>query len=391
MLATKGGHVFINISSSIEAAQDWLLHEWPNILPAIVWVGIGACIAGLTYLALSRLRDFVVCTFSSGNEERRTWRAILGLAIARTWRLSLAVLAVSVAAALLGIWPSWLQAVAAATLTLQAGLWLGSVLQELTLRQAGRSVGDRSAIAGATSLIQALISIMVWSIVALVLLGNLGIDVTALVAGLGIGGIAIGLAAQSIFSDLFASLSIALDRPFVRGDFVVFGNHMGTIERIGVKSTRLRSLSGEQIVVSNANLLQATIKNYQLLHERRVLFTLNLVYRTSNESLAAIPEIVRDVVVSVGKTRFDRCHLKELGNFSLAFETVYFVIDPDYNVYMDVQHQINLAIMRAFSARGIEFAFPTQSVFLEGLNLRAPSSTSVREAAILESSVEVIR
>lgn len=366
--------MFTEINSLISAAEVWLQQEWSNILPALVWLGIGAALAGLIFLALFRLRDIAVRFLQTGSAERKTRRAILGLAIARTWRFSLAVFAISVAAAMLGIWPSWLQAVAVATLTLQAGMWLGSVLQELTLRQAGRSVSDRSAIAGATSLIQALINIAVWSIVALVLLGNLGVDVTALVAGLGIGGIAIGLAAQSIFVDLFASLSIALDRPFVRGDFIVFGDHMGTIERIGVKSTRIRSLSGEQIVVSNANLLQATIKNFQLLNERRVLFSLNLIYQTSIESIGAIPEIVRDVVTKAGSTKFDRCHLKELGDFALTFETVYFVNDPDYNVYMDVQHKINLGLLRAFSARGIEFAFPTQRVFLDGLDRKISSA-----------------
>jgi small-conductance mechanosensitive channel len=246
----------------------------------------------------------------------------------------------------------------------QVGLWLGSFLREFVARYAERKTTDRSALANAMSVVQIFINVAVWSIVALVLLSNMGMDVTALVAGLGVGGIAIGLAAQSIFADLFASLSIILDRPFMRGDFIVFGEHMGTIERIGIKSTRIRSLSGEQIVVSNANLLQATIRNYQLLYERRIQFRLNVSYRTPVDKVAEIPGIVRDAITARSKTRFDRGHLKEFGDAALVFEFVYFVLDPDYNVYMDVHQEINLAVLRAFEANDIDFAFPQPSVIV---------------------------
>jgi small-conductance mechanosensitive channel len=275
------------------------------------------------------------------------------------------MLALALAAAILGLSSQWWRAVVGATLIVQAGLWLGSFLREIVARYAEERTTDRSTLANAMGLVQILISVAVWSIVVLVLLSNLGVDVTALVAGLGIGGIAIGLAAQGIFADLFASLSIILDRPFVRGDFVIFGDYMGTIERIGIKSTRIRSLSGEQIVISNANLLQATIRNYQLLYERRVVFGVGVIYKTPVEKARMIPQILREAVERAPKTRFDRAHLKEFAESALTYEVVYFVLDPDYNAYMDVQQAINFAIMSAFESQGIDFAFPTRTVVLE--------------------------
>jgi small-conductance mechanosensitive channel len=274
------------------------------------------------------------------------------------------MLAVAVAAAILGLSPEWWRAVVGATLIVQAGLWLASFLREVVARYAEERTTDRSTLSNAMGLVQVLISVAVWSIVALVLLSNLGVDVTALVAGLGIGGIAMGLAAQGIFADLFASLSIILDRPFMRGDFVVFGDYMGKIERIGIKSTRIRSLSGEQIVISNANLLQATIRNYQLLYERRIAFTISVAHGTPAEKARMIPAIMREAVERAPNTRFDRAHLKELAESALIYEVVYFVLDPDYNAYMDIQQAINFAIMDTFAAQDIDFAFPPRTVVL---------------------------
>lgn len=348
--------VLADMPLTVDGASAWLQSHWPEVLTALLWIVIALAAGAAIYFGLKLARDHLVAVLRNDKGRATVWRSVAASVVANTWQVSFLVLSATVAAAILGLSPAWWRAVIGATLVVQAGLWLGSFLQEFVTRYAERKTTDRSALANALSLVQIFINVGVWSIVALVLLSNMGMDVTALVAGLGVGGIAIGLAAQSIFADLFASLSIILDRPFMRGDFVVFGDNMGTIERIGIKSTRIRSLSGEQIVISNANLLQSTIRNYQLLYERRIQFTINVSYRTPVDKIAAIPEILREVVAARPKTRFDRGHFKTFGDQALIFEVVYFVLDPDFNTYMQVQQDINLDIMRAFEARNIEFA-----------------------------------
>jgi small-conductance mechanosensitive channel len=208
------------------------------------------------------------------------------------------------------------------------------------------------------------VRLALWSVILLLALDNLGVDVTALVAGLGVGGIAVALAVQNVLGDLFASLSIVLDKPFVIGDFVNVGELVGTVEHIGLKTTRVRSLSGEQIVFSNADLLGSRIRNFGRMYERRVVFTIGVTYQTPRSKLIAIPRIIREAVEARQKTRFDRSHFKEYAASSIDFETVYFVLDPNFNAYMDIQQEINLQIHERFEAEGIEFAYPTQTVFL---------------------------
>lgn len=201
-----------------------------------------------------------------------------------------------------------------------------------------------------------------WSIALLLALDNLGFNITALLTGLGIGGVAVALAAQNILGDLFASMSIVLDRPFVVGDFIVVGDLLGTVEYIGLKTTRVRSLSGEQIVFSNTDLLNSRIRNYQRLHERRVPFTFGVVYQTPPDQLEAIPALVRACIEAQTKTRFDRAHFKEYGDSALVFEAVYFVLDADYNVYMDIHQAVLLALFRRLRGLGIDFAYPTRTL-----------------------------
>jgi small-conductance mechanosensitive channel len=211
-----------------------------------------------------------------------------------------------------------------------------------------------------------LVRLALWTIVLLLALDNLGINITALVAGLGVGGIAVALAVQNILGDLFASMSILLDKPIVIGDFIVVDGLMGTVEHIGLKTTRLRSLGGEQLVFANSDLLKSRIRNYKRMEERRAVFKLGVVYQTSPEKLAAIPEMIEEIIKGQELARFDRSHFKEFGNFSLDFETVYYVLSADYNTYMNVQQAINLAIFRRFQAEGIDFAYPTQMVYIDG-------------------------
>ncbi|MCK9607591.1 MAG: mechanosensitive ion channel [Methylomonas sp.] len=205
---------------------------------------------------------------------------------------------------------------------------------------------------------------VVWSIAFMLMLQNLGIDVTALATGLGIGGVAVALALQRILGDLFASLSIVLDKPFLAGDFVIFDQILGSVENIGIKTTRIRSLDGEQIICANSDLLNTRIRNFQRMRERRVVFQIGVVYETLAEQLAQIPLMLQDIITAQEQVRFDRAHFKAYGDFALTFEVVYYVCSPDYNLYMDIQQAINLAIFQRFQAQGIGFAYPTQSIYL---------------------------
>ena len=206
---------------------------------------------------------------------------------------------------------------------------------------------------------------VLWIIILLLVLDNLGVNITGLVAGLGIGGVAVALAVQNILGDLLASLSIVLDKPFVIGDFVVVDSLSGTIEHIGLKTTRIRSLSGEQLIFSNNDLLKTRIHNYRRMSERRIVFKFGVVYQTPLDKLKTIKEIVYDIIKKTEHTRLDRVHFKEYGDSSLNFEVVYFVTDRDYNLYMDVQETINLEIFRRFSEAGIKFAYPTRTVLIQ--------------------------
>lgn len=249
---------------------------------------------------------------------------------------------------------------------LQVALWGNTLITHWIQGYARRMLAQDAVTATTVSALGVLGRLVMWSLVGLLALQNVtGIRLDTLIAGLGIGGIAIGLAVQNILGDLFASLSIVLDKPFVIGDFIIVGDMMGTVEHIGLKSTRIRSLTGEQIVFGNNDLLQSRIRNYKRMQERRILFTLGVTYQTPLEKLQAIPGIIREVIEAQENVRFDRAHFKSYGAFSLDFEIVYYVLVPDYNVYMDVQQQINLEIYRRFAAEGIEFAYPTQTIFLE--------------------------
>ncbi len=205
---------------------------------------------------------------------------------------------------------------------------------------------------------------IVWGLAVVLFLDNMGIKVSSVLAGIGIGGIAIGLASQAILKDLFSYFSIIFDRPFEIGDFVIVGDCLGTVEYIGAKTTRIRSLGGEQLIFSNTDLTDSRVRNYKRMEKRRVVFSLGVTYGTPAEKLKAIPGVIEKIIKNIKDTVFDRAHFFSYGDFSLIFETVYYVIGPDYNKYMDVQQEINLAINEAFAKRGIEFAYPPQTLYV---------------------------
>jgi small-conductance mechanosensitive channel len=209
-----------------------------------------------------------------------------------------------------------------------------------------------------------LINIFVWVIGIVFLMDNLGFDISAVIAGLGIGGIAIALAAQAILGDLFSYFVIFFDRPFEVGDFITVQDKVGTVEYTGIKTTRVRALTGEQLVFSNTDLTNSRIHNFKKMNERRVLFRLGVIYQTTAAQLEDIPKLVREIIENHNDVRFDRGHFATYGDFSLNFEFVYFVIGSDYVKYMDTQQSINLKIYAEFEKRGIEFAYPTQTLFV---------------------------
>jgi small-conductance mechanosensitive channel len=260
---------------------------------------------------------------------------------------------------------SIVQTLAVLALLLQGALWLSKLLKFSIEHYMKKRRESDPGLATAVSALSFIGNLILWSVVVLLALENVGVDVTALVAGLGVGGIAVALAAQNILGDLFASLSIVLDKPFVLGDFIIVGDQMGSVEKVGLKTTRVRALSGEQLIFPNTDLLQSRVRNFKRMAERRVVFTVGVTYETPQAKVATIPEMIRNIVESQEQVRFDRSHFKEFGDFSLNVETVYYVLVPDYNVYMDVQQAINLALFEAFAAKGIEFAYPTQTLFVQ--------------------------
>jgi small-conductance mechanosensitive channel len=209
-----------------------------------------------------------------------------------------------------------------------------------------------------------IIKVVVWGLGIVFVLSNLGFNVSAIIAGLGIGGVAVALAAQTILGDLFNYFVIFFDKPFEEGDFIIIDNYLGVIEHIGIKTTRIRSLGGEQLVFSNSDLTSSRIRNYKRMEKRRVLFRVGVTYQTESEKLKKIPKMIKEIIENIEDTIFDRAHFQGFGDFSLDVEVVYYVLSSDYNKYMDTQEKINLAIKEAFEREGIEFAYPTQTIFL---------------------------
>ncbi len=288
--------------------------------------------------------------------------------LGKTKPLFVAVMAIWCGSLILTLTPTvdrWIHLILVVGLLLQAAFWTSGVVSHLFGRYRKHHVEEDPGFATALGAMSILARVIVWATFVLLILQNLGIQITALVTGLGIGGIAVALAVQNVLGDLLGSLSIVLDKPFVIGDFIEVGEFSGSVEHVGLKTTRIRSLSGEQLVFSNSDLLGSRIRNFKRMKERRVSFALGVTYDTGHEKLARIPGIIREVVESREVARFDRCHFKSYGDFSLDFETVYFVLVPEYHAYMDLQQAINLEIYRRFEEEGIQFAFPTRTILLE--------------------------
>lgn len=287
------------------------------------------------------------------------WIALRDLAVAtkKTFVLALALYWGASSLALAPRFRETLHAVAVLVFLVQGGLWLGVLFRIGLDRWMRTRVQQDPAGLMMMTVIGYMGRLVIWSIILILMLENLGVQVTALVTGLGIGGAAIALASQSILSDLFASLSIVSDQPFLLGDYIIVGEFQGTVEQIGMKTVRIRSLTGEQLVIANHDLLQSRIRNFQRLKERRVQFNFTVFPNVPTDKLAALPSLVRKIVESQPQTRFERSHLQTFGDFGVRYEVAYYVLSSDYNVFMDTQQAINLELLRQMEGQGMAIAY----------------------------------
>jgi small-conductance mechanosensitive channel len=340
-----------------------------NMLDILIAAASGTVIA----LLLLAVRSFG-CRIMRKGPDATHWRTIFARALARTsiffiilCSVELVVEHANTPPALLRI-AHFLFVIAAA---FQAAIWARELILGFVEHRAGPEA-EHSSLGSAIGIIRLLVSVALFAIAIILILDNLGVNVTGLVAGLGIGGIAIGLAAQGIFSDLFAALSIVFDKPFRRGDGIRFDEVSGSVEQIGLKTTRIRSLDGEQIIVSNANLLDKQIHNYANLEHRRLVLRLGLIYQTPPETCSRVPEMLCAIVEAHEHAKAVRCGMVGFGDSSLDFELLFDIHSTDYEYVYTTRSRICIEILKAFNEAGIEFAYPTQTTFTS-----APDGTMI--------------
>ncbi|GAA6118941.1 mechanosensitive ion channel family protein [Acidovorax sp. FG27] len=357
----------------IASATAWLHAEtfWGMSAASLL---IAAVAAVVTYLVLTLLQGWAVARarrVASEHDAHRGPAQLLMEVLSGTSHLLIVLAALLVGAGMLdlpGRWPARVEQLWFLAVALQVGLW-GTRATALVVERYRVHHGATSPtqISASATLMSWGLRTLLWATVLLAILSNVGVNITAFVASLGVGGIAIALAVQSVLGDLFASVAIAVDKPFEVGDFIVVGGVAGTVQQIGVKTTRISALSGEQVVMSNTDLLKQTINNYRYMRERRIVFNFRVPYGTSAEAAEAISQAVRRIIEAEPNARFDRAHLQAFGETGLTYEVVYIVLDPGYNVYMDLQQKINLALMRALQALDVPFAVPERRVHVADL------------------------
>ena len=332
----------------------------------------------LSYLLLRLVLGFAAGRLRAlSHRTANTVDDVLVEVLAGTSRWLLVVTALLVGVGMLDLGPRWSDRVGHlwfVALAIQLGLWFTRGVGVAVHRyEARHHPTERGRLSASAALLSWFLRTVGWAVILLAVLSNLGVDITAFVASLGVGGIAIALAVQNILGDLFASLAIAVDKPFEVGDFIVTGSGQGTVEYVGLKTTHIRSLSGEQIVVGNTDLLKQPVRNFRRMEERRIAFRFGITYDTPPDRVEAVPDLVRAAVAADPKLRLGRVHFAAFGESSLDFEVVYFVLSASYDEYMDAQQRLNLQLLRAFAQRDIQFAFPTRTlVFAEPAGAPAP-------------------
>lgn len=358
------------------AAAAWPDVGWTDVLPALLAAALTIVVlkAGLR-LAVRRLQRL-------SQRTRTTLDDSLVQVLVRTRSAVIWAVGLLVGLSMLPLDDRWHARVSQlwfAVVALQLGLWAQQAVAELLTAHQLRH-GSGPALSASTTLLSWALRAALWAVVVLAVLSNLGVNITAFVASLGIGGIALALAVQNILGDLFASLAIAVDKPFEVGDSITVGDVTGTVERVGLKTTRIRSLGGEQVVMSNAELLKRTVANFKRLQTRRVLFSFGITYDASADEVAAVPPLVKGLIEADPQLEFARAHFKGFGDNSLDFEVVYRVKNADYDVYMDRQQALYLALMRALRERGIRLAVPTTTVNVVGVNAHTVAAAATQAA-----------
>jgi small-conductance mechanosensitive channel len=350
------------LSKKLGAIQALLLgippREWliAGIVGVVVWVGLWV----LRELIASRYRKY-------SSAKNPTLIRLIGYLIGNTRQILFFAVALDAAQESVAL-PDRVQRVVSNTvmilILIQVGLWaVRSVRFYLEMKE--RERGADRVFSGSLDIISFVARMLIWSLLILVALSNFGVNITALLAGLGVGGVAVALALQNVLGDLFASLSIALDKPFVIGDSLTIDTFIGKVEHIGIKTTRLRSESGEQIILSNADILKSRVRNFGRLSEQRILATIRLGFDTPTDKLQALPTLLENIVREHSQARFERCHLKTLGESALQFELSYFVQQPAANPILDLQQAVNFRIIDELRRLGVKFAYPAEVVFLD--------------------------
>jgi small-conductance mechanosensitive channel len=353
--------------------NDFLLHKIQVAMELLRsnsltdWL-IADAVAVAVWCALWSVRRFMASRYKkySASLHRPLLRLVTYL-LANTKQFFMVAMALYAAQSLLNLpdrFESHVSNIVMILILLQVGLWAGQAVRfYLETKQLER--GADHVVTGSLDIINFVSRVLIWSLLILLALSNLGVNITALLAGLGVGGVAVALSLQSILGDLFASLSIALDKPFIVGDRLVIDTFMGNVEHIGIKTTRLRSDSGELIILSNADILKSRVRNFGRVAELRVLTALRVSYDTPSEKLREIPQLLESIVREQPNLRFERCHFKTLGDAALHFELSYFVQQPAVNPLLDLQQIINFRIVEEIRRLGVEFDDTTQRVMLK--------------------------
>ena len=350
------------LSKKIGAVQGLLLG-----VPPMEWL-IAGIVGVIVWGSLWILRDLIASRYKKYSTAKNpTLIRLVGYLIGHTKQIFFFAVALNAAQASLTL-PDRVQRIVSSAvmilILIQVGLWAGRTVRfYLELKELER--GADRVFSGSLGIIGFVARMLIWSLLILLALDNLGVNITALLAGLGVGGVAVALALQNVLGDLFASLSIALDKPFVIGDSLVIDTYIGKVEHIGIKTTRLRSESGEQIILSNADILKSRVRNFGRLPQQRILATVSLDFDTPTDKLKALPQLLENVVREHSQARFERCHLKTLGESSFQFELSYFVQQPAANPLLDLQQSVNFRIIDEVRRLGLQFAYPAQLVFLD--------------------------
>mgnify|MGYP003650020948 CR=1 FL=1 len=345
------------IQRVIVDGSSWLTNHYVEMIFALlIGAGIFFLLGAIKRLAVRYVRN---------NHGLTGYRTIIGTAISRTSKFFMLMVSAELVVNFSST-PSSIDRVVHVLFTisavLQVAIWLREIILGLIIRKTSQDPDQHETLENAMTLIRLLVTFVLFAIAAIMILDNLGVDVTGLIAGLGVGGIAIGLAAQGIFSDLFAALSIIFDKPFRRGETITYDNTIGTIEKIGLKSTRLRAVTGEEIIISNTNLLDKEIVNMTRLARRRTRFGIGVIYQTKPDEARRIPGLLKKIVED-NDAVFIRSGFVGFGDSSINFELDFDIMSSEYDVVYEGRHTIGLAILQTFNEQGLEFAYPTQTTF----------------------------